>query len=175
MKSKRIQFFIIIGISMYSSFSYAQTDSIVINNEITPRCTLVVKTDCNDTLNVWINNRKFGKTPLEIDSLPPGFYDISFIKQTLRDSILNLGICIPLNRDEYINNSNSHIFFSIGDLARESNVKFILKNNEKKEIYFHIQEIRKDIKNKIIQRWIYSTAVTVCLAVVLIIRFTLLN
>jgi hypothetical protein len=143
--------FLINFIVLFPFYLFGQDKSNVMN---TPNCTLSINTDNGKSTNIWINGIIRGKTPLEIDTLTPGFYDVSFLKPTLRDSILNLtnsSFNHPYGlgpNGELINSGSNSLFLSAGELARESNCKFNLNSNQKKQIIFHIQATKDHMKKE---------------------------
>jgi hypothetical protein len=136
-----------ITIFMLPMYLFGQNKS---NFENTPSCTLIVTTDYAKSVQIWINRTKRGKSPLEIDTLRPGFYDVSFLNPDVRDTILNStnsSSDISFGQgSEFMNIGNGNLFLSAGELARESNCKFTLTPNCRKEIVFHIQRAKDEMK-----------------------------
>jgi hypothetical protein len=98
-------------------------------------------------LDVWINGTKIGKTPIQIDTMKPGSYDISFLRPGLRDSILRLSNTEnnpTLNRRYASELASCGIKDNrkslLGDLAKESNKRIKIEPNAKKEVVFNLGE-----------------------------------
>jgi hypothetical protein len=123
-----------------------------------PLCTLVVKTDNGEIVDVWINRHLVGKTPLSIDTLLPGFYDISFMNPNTRDSILNSPIkstdAISYSpyeaacKNEVLRSGRTDLQMASGELARESNVKRFLTANTSTEVIFKVNQAKDYMKTK---------------------------
>jgi hypothetical protein len=150
-----------------------------------PRCTLIVNTDNGEIVDVWINRQKVGNTPFQIDTLLPGFYDISFMNPYFRDSILNTSLPthkttnpIPLESTASLacgfsdNELKRRIEYASGELARESNVKITLQSNHRSIVLFKAGEAKKHIEsernkgtNKVVLGVMFST---ICIAGIII-------
>ncbi|HMD67611.1 MAG TPA: hypothetical protein VKF42_01945 [Chitinivibrionales bacterium] len=128
---------------------FAKDKQIEQNITKVPPCTLLVKTDNGETLTVWINGIKIGKTPIQIDTLRSGFYDVSFLKPSVRDSILNLsnentGDPQATFGAEIISSGIIDSHLSLGELARESNRKIRIEANEYRIVTFNISKATED-------------------------------
>jgi len=106
--------------------------------------TLSVGADTAITLQVWVNGEKKGETPLVLNDVPVGNYNISFIDPQVRDSILaNETYRVPLDHPVLaslppgmVSLIQKNLKKGVPLLARYSNYAIIVQNGKNEQVTF---------------------------------------
>ncbi|OGS36408.1 MAG: hypothetical protein A2293_12455 [Elusimicrobia bacterium RIFOXYB2_FULL_49_7] len=128
---------------------------------------LIVRTDTGDTLPVYLDNTYIGLTPLKVDSLNVGQHSVSFLEETIKDSLLNRKKTeLPLKVKSAFSSTLPN------QVAAMSTFKVLIKNQEMYEAVIQTQDIRVSsgsvVRGQYLKLALVSTLLVGLFAVILI-------